>query len=61
MTDLTELAEKLKESDIIQVAASTGIHYQTLYKIRGGRSNVTYMTYKTLLEYFEAKDNAKEK
>ena len=62
MIRLSNVAARLRDKDvnIIIVAAATGLHTQTLYKVMQGK-NVSYETFEKLSDYFEAKDSAKKK
>lgn len=56
MITADDFAEWLKLENIKDVARETGLHYNTLYKLRNGRArNLTLATYNTLEQYFASK------
>ncbi len=56
MITTDDLAAALAGENIQQVSRDTGIHYNTIYRIRNGKAhNLTLDTYNTLAAYLESK------
>lgn len=54
---IEQIQERLKGVNILEVASETGVHWNTLYHIRGGkRKDIAMGVYKPLMEYFSRMD-----
>ena len=57
MLTLDTIKEQLKDSNLMAVSKSAGVHYNSLYSLMKG-SNPSYSTVKALSDYLENKNNA---
>jgi len=54
MLTIEDIIKRLKDRQPTKIAEETGLAYQTIWKIRTGRTkNVTYETLKALSDYLE--------
>jgi len=56
MLTLEEIRELLQDRRLMVVAQRTGLHYNTLLKIRDNTSSPSYEAVKALSDYFTAND-----
>lgn len=54
MLTIEKMRELLFDRNIIKVAKSTGIHYNTIYKLIRGETDPRYSVLKKLSDYLEA-------
>lgn len=53
--DLINIRKELIGANVNMIYKATGVHTNTLYKIRRGRKDISARTISTLVEYFDIK------
>ena len=56
MTNLDDISIWLRGENIKEVARETGLHFNTLYRLRNGKAvNLTLATYNIIDQYYRSK------
>ena len=58
MTNIDDISIWLRGENIKEVARETGLHFNTLYRLRDGKAvNLTLATYNTIEQYYQSKSS----
>lgn len=58
MTSIDDISVWLRGENIKQVARDTGLHFNTLYRLRNGKAvNLTLATYNIIEQYYQSKSS----
>jgi DNA-binding Xre family transcriptional regulator len=58
MTNIDDISIWLRGENIKEVARETGLHFNTLYRLRDGKAvNLTLATYNIIEQYYQSKSS----